>query len=146
MGVFQPICDLEFAPGRTPICAPTWPICGRKFRPHPKSGQKGGFSGSRITSPCAYGAGGVPGGCIYCPSLRAIKLSYIGFQSMVLLILDNTFQCRVLGFAFGAPEIQPKKAVFRYLRKSAVKMTQKQCFSVDFKLKYRHKFLPHEPA
>ena len=46
----------------------------------------------------------VPGGCTYWPALRGMKGTYIGFQSMVVSILDHVFKYRSMGLVSGAPE------------------------------------------
>ena len=71
-------------PHMCPHMADMWP----GNRPPPQNGQKWAqilpiFLASR--------RGGVPGGCTYCTSLRAMKGTYIGFQSMVVSILDHVF-------------------------------------------------------
>ena len=102
------------------------------------------FVGPKFTTPLGYGQCTVTGGCRYWPSIRGIKLMCIGFQSMVLLILDNMFLYRLLGFAFCAPKIGLKSPYFGINRDFGVKMTKNQRFSVYFNMKYLSKLLPYE--
>ena len=102
------------------------------------------FWGPKLTTLWVYGQCTVTGRCTHCPSLQAIKPIYISFQSMALLVLDNTFQCRLLGFTFCAPKNGLKSPYFGINRDFGAKTTKNQRFSVYFNMKYLSKLLPYE--
>ena len=70
-------------PNGTPIS----PISGTTR----KMGKIGGNWPRNLPPTWGYVCGGVPGGCTYCTSLRAMKDTYIGFQSTVISISVHVF-------------------------------------------------------
>ena len=71
-----------------PKCAPQY-VHPTGTTPTPKLGypqkctwEKGGILGKEGSS--------VPGGCTYCTALRRMKGTYIGFQSMIVSIFDQS--------------------------------------------------------
>ena len=46
----------------------------------------------------------VPGGCTYWPALWGNKNTYLGFQSIIVSILDHMFKYRILGLICRTPE------------------------------------------
>ena len=131
-------------PAAPPYVPPHGRYVAGKIDHTPNLVKKVDFVGPKFTTPLGYGQCTVTGGCRYWPSIRGIKLMCIGFQSMVLLILDNMFLYRLLGFAFCAPKIGLKSPYFGINRDFGAKTTKNQRFSVYFNMKYLSKLLPYE--
>ena len=106
----------QFWPRPHPI---TWPISGRYVA--------GNIGHSQIWTqiwPKIFNIwwSTVPGGCTYWPALWGMKGTYLGFQSIIVSILDHMFKYGILGLVCRTPEnreflpISPKNAKMAFFR------------------------------
>ena len=78
----------------------------------------------------------MPGGCTYWPALRGMEGTYIGFQSMILSILDHLFWNGVLRPFCRSLE---NSRVLAYV----AHIGPKGLFSPNFNSKYLSEFFPY---
>ena len=84
-------------PGMSPQTADMWPEVPAIVKNRSKNGQN-------LPNFLNIGESTVTGGCTCCLLFLGMKGTYIGFQSMVVSILDQVFKYRFVGLLSGTPE------------------------------------------